>query len=137
MSYSLKIVKFLIFKKEQKEQKDQKETNMNGSEKTQFSLASSSDSCFNQEWINIFSKNKGIDYLTQLIFKFKLEHFDYELGFECLNDLIFLLKSMGKELCISQIDSITITKKIIDIVKIIIDSSFSKSDNCLFDNLSG
>lgn len=120
MSYSLKIVKFLIFKKEQKE------TNINGSEKTQLSLASSSDSCFNQEWINIFSKNKGIDYLTQLIFKFKLEHFDYELGFECLNDLIFLLKSMGKELCISQIDSITITKKIIDIVKIIIESSILK-----------
>jgi ubiquitin carboxyl-terminal hydrolase 9/24 len=121
MSYSLKIVKILIFKKELKE------GSINGYEKSnQSSLPCSTDTCFNLEWITIFSKNKGVDYLVQLIFQFKIEYFDFELGFECLNDLIFLLKSMGIDLCNNKIDSITITKKIIDLVKIIIESSILK-----------
>ena len=102
MSYSLKMVRSILFKSENENEKNSGET---------VSLPE-----INKEWILNFSNNNGVSRLIVLFFGFKIEHFNSDLGFECLDDLIYILKRINEVTNFFENDVDKFTKKVFEII---------------------
>lgn len=115
MSYTLKIIKSFIYSSSSSA--DEVSTN-------NFMTAP----VLNFTWIENFYKNKGVAHLLSLITKFKREHFNSNLGYECLNDLLDILSPLIGN---SSPEDTTegLIRKVCEIVHHIVMSSYEKEQD--------
>ena len=121
MSYSLKLIKSIIFNLP----RDNEPKNNNSSSNPIYTA-------INKEWIQNFYNNKGLAHLLKLVLQFNVEHFSSDLGFECLNDLIYILRQFIEVTnCFeNQVD--ILIAKIFRIIPEIIQSSIKKDTSPKF-----